>query len=531
MPASSNDRAENAAGGGVFGGCWWLRPFSEPRDQVDRPDLMLMPWQTFPAGKLYAGFAGIACVGAAGLHFALLRCPCSTTISRLLVRAAPTLDKYAASAVCEAVSAIAHVAALAAGTPLLVAAPCAAWFVTLIYRHCRVRSLAFFPRSTTGRSDCTRFLRFRDPRTQKRFSGKRIPIEDMYEMYFDGKLDFLGACMLKDVLSRRHEFVRYTFSLTRHLPFLLFRWIPDVLGHSKRSDTAQVRDHYDRGTVEVDPFSGDDAEDDFFGMFLGRTMVYTAGIATRLNGSETLEQMQRNKLALVCSKLRMQPGDRHLDIGCGWGTLVQYAASVHGAFSTGVTLSRNQTKFAAARAKGMGLDRKAKYLCMDYRDIPGPAQGARRYDKISCLEMAEHVGVKNFHSFLGQVREALTDDGIFFLQIAGLRRPFQVGLLAASQTDCAQSHTHLHFSSISVNLSALRVPSGSTYKEMPRQRSSRTANARILHHSAGSSCPSGAHRRLTQQHSHRHPPHSEHVLPIHVCVCMSIICLQANTKA
>jgi cyclopropane fatty-acyl-phospholipid synthase-like methyltransferase len=438
MPA---DDACSSSLGGSMQGCWWLRPLFSPRDQIDRvhrrrPDLMLMPWQTFPSGTLYAGFAGIACVGAAGLHLALLRFPLKfmggeSHLAGLLARAAPMIKTHS-SAASKLIAAIVHVAAIAVGTPVLAAAPCAAWFVSVVYRHCRARSLTFLPRPSAAVADCTRFLRFRDPLMQRRFSNRPIPIEDMYEMYFDGKLDIVGgSCMLKDVLSRRHEFVRYTFSLTRHLPFLLLRWIPNVLGHSKRSDCAQVRDHYDRGTVrEPNPFSGeDDGEDDFFGMFLGRSMVYTAGVATHLDGSETLEQMQRNKLALVCSKLRMQPGDRHLDIGCGWGTLVQYAAAVHGALSTGVTLSRNQAHFAAARAKALGLDaRSAGYLCMDYRDVPGPAQGAPLYDKISCLEMAEHVGVKNFQSFLCQVSTMLSDDGTFFLQIAGLRRPFQVGL-------------------------------------------------------------------------------------------------------
>lgn len=520
--------------------CWWLCKASsfQPRDQVvmstTASRLPLLPWQTFPSTRLYAGFAGIACVAAAMLHADLLLRPplkimSQTWLAQQLSLLAAHSQQQPSSClahpyVARAAAAVVHVAALAVGTPFIAAAPCAAWFVSVIYRHCR--------RSSTDSGDggdCTRFLRFRDPRVHERMKGKRIPIEDMYEMYFDGKLDLLqpggGACLLKDVLSRRHEFVRYTFSLTGHLPFLLFRWIPDVLlGHSQRGDTAQVRDHYDRGTILVheNPLSGGAAEDDFFGMFLGDTMIYTAGIAARLEEEQTLEEMQRNKLALVCSKLRLKPGDRHLDIGCGWGTLVQYAAAVHGASSTGVTLSRNQAQFAAARAKAMGLDdqTQARYLCMDYRDIPRhpAAAAATRYDKISCLEMAEHVGVKNFHSFLGQVRDTLNDDGIFFLQIAGLRRPFQVGLLAASQYDCTQSHTHLHLSS-DIPLSILSVPSGSIYKEMPRKRSISISNASILNHSGDSSCPSGAHRRLTQQHSHGHPLHSEHVLPIHVYPC------------
>jgi cyclopropane-fatty-acyl-phospholipid synthase len=108
--------------------------------------------------------------------------------------------------------------------------------------------------------DCTRFLRFNDPVAHKRYSGRRIDMETMYEMYFDGTVDFKvekvdefglplscveeSPCLLRDVLAYRHEFVDYTFGLSTHLKFLLTRWVPDVLSHSRLQDTAQVRDHY-----------------------------------------------------------------------------------------------------------------------------------------------------------------------------------------------------------------------------------------------------------------------------------------------
>jgi len=90
-----------------------------------------------------------------------------------------------------------------------------------------------------------------------------------------------------------------------------------------------------------------------------------------------------------------------------------------------VTLSRNQATFASATSKKMGIkDHRTTFWCMDYRDIP--TRVGFMYNKISCIEMAEHVGVKNFQAFLTQVRELLQDDGLFLLQIAGLRRAFQV---------------------------------------------------------------------------------------------------------
>jgi len=119
--------------------------------------------------------------------------------------------------------------------------------------------------------------------------------------------------------------------------------------------------------------------------------------------------------------MKFKDVERHLDIGCGWGTLVAHAAKHYGVDSTGITLGKNQTEFGNNRIKEYGADGKARIVCMDYRDIPTRP----RYHKITCLEMAEHVGVRHFPAFLNQVKDMLEDDGLFFLQIAGLRRTWQ----------------------------------------------------------------------------------------------------------
>lgn len=150
-------------------------------------------------------------------------------------------------------------------------------------------------------------------------------------------------------------------------------------------------------------------------------MIYTSGIALEKTKYEDLETLQRQKLDLVCEKIRLQPGEKHLDIGCGWGTLAVHAARHFGSESTGVTLSENQCAFARARAMQEGVGQTTKFLRMDYRDMD-----KTKYDKITCLEMAEHVGVRKFQEFLLQVREMMHDDGVFFMQIAGLRRAWQV---------------------------------------------------------------------------------------------------------
>uniref|UniRef100_A0A6U2BWE9 sphingolipid C(9)-methyltransferase n=1 Tax=Hemiselmis andersenii TaxID=464988 RepID=A0A6U2BWE9_HEMAN len=262
--------------------------------------------------------------------------------------------------------------------------------------------------------DCTKWISFKNPSDEAKYKGKRIDIETMYEMYFDEKLDFKDVDLM-NVFAQRNEFVTYTFGLTTHVWFLLSQWVPETLTHTKRQDESQVVDHYDRGNI-VDV--RDEAEDDFYGGFLGDRMVYTSGIC--LTGDESLEQMQDNKMNQVCNLVKMKKGDRHLDIGCGWGTLVNHSAKNFGSQSTGVTLAKNQVAYATNVSKKLGTEKNIRLLRMDYRDIPN-----EKFDKVTCLEMAEHVGVKNFQKFLCQVRELMEDDGIFYLQIAGLRRAFQ----------------------------------------------------------------------------------------------------------
>ena len=176
------------------------------------------------------------------------------------------------------------------------------------------------------------------------------------------------------------------------------------------ADEEQVRDHYDRG-------------DDFYGWFLGPRMIYTSGIVSDISREETLEQLQDNKLAIVCEKIGLKKGESMLDIGCGWGTLTKYASVNYGAQVTGVTLGKNQTAWGNKGLRNEGIpEEQSRILCMDYRDIPVPVGG---YSKITCLEMAEHVGVRYLGTFFKQVYNMLDDDGVFFLQIAGLRKDWQ----------------------------------------------------------------------------------------------------------
>ncbi|KAF1824248.1 S-adenosyl-L-methionine-dependent methyltransferase [Dissoconium aciculare CBS 342.82] len=252
------------------------------------------------------------------------------------------------------------------------------------------------------------YLTFHKESDRRTYRGKnKIPMETFHEKYFAGDVDFNGDAL--EVMEYRHDWANFRFTLSLYW-FFLTGMIPEVIMHTRSQDEEQVRDHYDRG-------------DDFYGWFLGPRMIYTSGIISDPSHEETLEQLQDNKLAIVCEKIGLRPGEKMLDIGCGWGTLTKFASANYGAHVTGVTLGRNQTAWGNGGLRKAGIpESQSRVLCMDYRDIPVPSGG---YDKITCLEMAEHVGVRHFSTFLHQVYDMLDDDGVFFLQIAGLRKSWQ----------------------------------------------------------------------------------------------------------
>jgi sphingolipid C9-methyltransferase len=244
----------------------------------------------------------------------------------------------------------------------------------------------------------TDLIVFNDKQLASRYAASKIPMGTLLEAYLDGAIDIPS---MDSFLDARRDLVN--FNLTqKHFEFFVTRMIPEVAIHSKSQDERIVREHYDRG-------------DDFFEAFLGDRMVYTSAIFN--DEHESLEQAQDNKMNLVCRKLMLRPGDEMLDIGCGWGTLAMHAAKAFGAQSTGITISKNQTAYGNNRIAKAGLSDRARIECLDYRDIP-----RKQYDRISSLEMVEHVGVKNLSKYCKLVYDLLKDDGIFLLQWVGLRR-------------------------------------------------------------------------------------------------------------
>jgi cyclopropane-fatty-acyl-phospholipid synthase len=150
-----------------------------------------------------------------------------------------------------------------------------------------------------------------------------------------------------------------------------------------------------------------DVSNEFYELFLGPTMVYTCAYYRRPDGG--LDEAQRDKLDLVCRKLRLQPGERLLDIGCGWGSLVLWAAEHYGVEAHGVTLSPSQASYARDRIRERGLEKVCQVDCRDYRDV----NGQDLYDKIAAVGIIEHVGIANYPAYFSRVRELLKPGGLF----------------------------------------------------------------------------------------------------------------------
>ncbi|KAA5540718.1 class I SAM-dependent methyltransferase [Roseiconus nitratireducens] len=148
-----------------------------------------------------------------------------------------------------------------------------------------------------------------------------------------------------------------------------------------------------------------DVSNDFYKLFLDNEMVYSCAYFRDWN--ESLEQAQQNKLDMICRKLRLQPGDRLLDIGCGWGALLCHAAEHYGVTAHGVTLSDAQLEITRKKIAERGLSGRVTAELRDYIDLGG------KFDKVSSIGMAEHVGIDNLPAYMNKIRSLLVPGGLF----------------------------------------------------------------------------------------------------------------------
>ncbi len=234
-------------------------------------------------------------------------------------------------------------------------------------------------------------IRVHDERLYRRVASQGLP--GFGDAYVDGwwdcdAIDELNFRCLRADLSRRFRLNRVT----------LGRYVKERLLNlqSRRRAFSNGEAHYDLGN-------------DLFEAMLDRRLVYSCGY---WEDAATLEEAQEAKLELVCRKLHLEPGMRILDIGCGWGSFVQYAAERHGCEAVGITVSGEQVAFARERCRGLPVEVRLQ----DYRDVEGP------FDRVVSIGMFEHVGPKNHRAFMRTVERCLADGGLFLLHFFATRR-------------------------------------------------------------------------------------------------------------
>ncbi len=247
-----------------------------------------------------------------------------------------------------------------------------------------------------GRGEPRFTLKITDPETFEAILTR--PALSFGEAYVNGKVSIDGN--LQDVL----EWIYLNRAEEKLDPgqkariFLLSLKRKAGLKETKRD----VQYHYDQGNA-------------FYKLWLDRGMNYSCAFFTRKD--QSLEEAQENKIARSLKKLRLSPGQKLLDIGCGWGSLIIEAAKNYGVKAVGLTLSREQYSLGRQRILEHGLSGRAEIRLQDYREIPREELGT--FDRIVAIGMFEHVGRENIPVFFEQASRLLKNKGIFLLHTIG----------------------------------------------------------------------------------------------------------------
>jgi len=206
------------------------------------------------------------------------------------------------------------------------------------------------------------------------------------EAYVEGQIDLEGD--LRDVLSLGEKLVAAQDHVYRGRP-AWWKWGR----HTKPTDKRNIAHHYDVGN-------------DFYTLWLDRNRVYSC--AYFKDPDDDLDRAQEQKLDHICRKLLLKSGERFLDIGCGWGGLMLWAARNFGVKALGITLSEEQHAHVSERIRTLGLQGQCEVRLQDYRDVPED----QPFDKIASVGMFEHVGLRNLPAYFGKISRLLRPGGL-----------------------------------------------------------------------------------------------------------------------
>ncbi|HVF64035.1 MAG TPA: cyclopropane-fatty-acyl-phospholipid synthase family protein [Casimicrobiaceae bacterium] len=206
------------------------------------------------------------------------------------------------------------------------------------------------------------------------------------EAYVRGELDFTGSA--RRILDIAERMVGDVGAARERGHSRVALWLSQ-----RRDNRRNIEHHYDVG-------------DAFYRLWLDERMVYSC--AYFKHDGDSLDVAQAQKLEHICRKLRLKPGERLLDIGCGWGGLLFWAAEHYGVQATGITLARNQYDHVRSEIERRGLAQRVHVELRDYRDLPDDPV----YDKIASVGMFEHVGVARFPHYFGKIERCLKPGGL-----------------------------------------------------------------------------------------------------------------------
>ena len=244
-------------------------------------------------------------------------------------------------------------------------------------------------------------IQFKDRATEWKVAAN--PLLALGEAYMDGRVEFPGDTLLEFIMLANQNWDTFTripwVATLQKLRLLARRFTQNNdLFRSRRN----VAHHYD-------------LDERFYRLFLDRDMQYSCAYFDRPDAD--LEEAQWAKKRHIAAKLALRPGQRVLDIGCGWGGLGLFLAENAGVEVTGVTLSTEQRRVAEERARATGLDKHARFELRDYRAVDST------FDRIVSVGMFEHVGARHFAEFFGKAERLLRPDGVMLLHSIGRSEP------------------------------------------------------------------------------------------------------------